>query len=181
MASTVSWSGSQGIVGNVRADFLAKKAHERTDVLVIGVGHREFVPAVRKCVYDLFSKLWQEYRPTQLKQIKPITGGWASCVRKCRREEVILCRLRLGHTRLTHSHVIDHDPPPMCDICRCRLDVQHMMLDCRKFTAARRCLSRLSRDVGVVLSLEFLLGNNDTVIIDALFRFLRQCDLYDKL
>ena len=173
--------GHQGIAGNVRADLLAKKAHERTDVLVISVGHREFVSAVRKHVYDLFSKLWQEYRPTQLKQIKPLTGCWVSCVRKSRREEVILCRLRLGHTRLTHSHVIDHDPPPMCDICRCRLDVPHIILQCRKFTAARRCLSRVSRDAGVALSLAFLLGNNDTVIIDALFHYLRQCDLYDEL
>lgn len=173
--------GHQGLAGNVRADYWARKAHDKPEVTPVRVGYREYVPSVRKCVSDLFSDLWRDYRLTHLKQLKPATGYWDTSVRQSRKEEVILCRLRLGHTLLTHSHVIDQVPPVICDVCHCRLDVRHLLLDCRKFIAARRDLKLVCRGVGKVLNLENVLGNSDSVILDALFEYLRRCDLLDQL
>ena len=173
--------GHQGLAGNVRADYWARKAHDKPEVTPVRVGYREYVPSVRKCVSDLFSDLWRDYRLTHLKQLKPATGYWDTSVRQSRKEEVILCRLRLGHTLLTHSHVIDQVPPVICDVCHCRLDVRHLLLDCRKFVAARRDLNLVCRGVGKVLNLENVLGNSDSVILDALFEYLRRCDLLDQL
>ena len=56
--------------------------------------------------------LWHEYRPTLLKAIKPDIAFWTSSVRSNRKEEILLSRMRLGHTLLTHAHVIDRLPPP---------------------------------------------------------------------
>ena len=172
--------GHTGIAGNVRADYWARKAHEKPVITPVNVGYRECVPQVRKCVADLFSEMWQDYRPTQLKQIKPATGHWESCVRQTRKEEVVLCRLRLGHTLLTHSHIIDHLPPLTCDVCHCRQDVSHVQLECQKYDAARRDLRLVCRNAGVPMDLTTLLGNSATVL-DALFRFLGQSDLLNKL
>lgn len=173
--------GHQGIAGNVRADYWARKAHERPEVTHVNVGYREYVPLVRTCIFNLFSKMWQDYRPTQLQQIKPVTGYWTSCVRDSRKEEVVLCRMRLGHTRLTHSHLIDQQDPIECDLCHCRQDVKHLLLDCRRYTVARRKLSLACRNVGIALRMDTLLGNNVKSVLDAIFDFLRESDIYDKM
>ena len=125
--------GHNGIAGNVRADHWAKMAHSKPNVTRVSIGHREYVPQVRKCIAEFFSELWQAYCPTFLKQVKPTTGVWMSSVRSVRKEEVVLARLRLGHTLLTHRHVMDRLPQPICELCRCPLDVTHILLDCRKF------------------------------------------------
>ena len=178
---TVVWiPGHSGIAGNVRADFWAKKAHDKPEVTRVMVGYREYVPQVRKCVYNVFSKMWQDYRHTQLKLIKPATGYWDSCVRQHRKEEVVLCRMRLGHTLFTHSYIMDHLPPLLCDVCQCRQDVPHVLFECRKYRAARRDLRLVCRNAGLVMNLETLLGNSATAN-DALFHFLRQSGLLDKM
>ena len=47
----------------------------------------------------------------KLHAIKPIIGG-QSLTYRSRKEQVILDRLRIGHTRLTHSFLLKGDPPP---------------------------------------------------------------------
>ena len=106
--------GHCGIAGNVRADYWAKRAHNKPVMTHISVSYREFLPRIRECAAERFGNIWQEYRDTFLKELKPVAGLWSSSVRSTRREEIVLARLRLGHTVLTHSHIIDHLPPPLC-------------------------------------------------------------------
>ncbi|XP_075234116.1 uncharacterized protein LOC142331949 [Lycorma delicatula] len=47
--------------------------------------------------------------------------------RKSRREEVVLCRLRLGHTRITHEYLMSGEAPPLCTRCNCRMTVHHIL------------------------------------------------------
>ena len=37
---------------------------------------------------------------------------------ECRKDEVVLCRTRIGHTHLTHSYILKY-PPPRCEHCQC--------------------------------------------------------------
>ena len=93
----ITWiPGHSGIAGNVRADYWAKKVHDKPDVTEVKVGHREFIPQAKQCMRERFEKMWQDYRPTLLKQIKPSTGSWMTSVRDSRKEEVVLCRMRIG-------------------------------------------------------------------------------------
>ena len=173
--------GHSGIAGNVRADYWANKAHDKTTTTYVKVGHREFVPHVRQCTTEYFAKLWHEYRHTLLKVVKRTIGYWSSSVRSSRKEEVLLARMRIGHTILTHKHVIDHQPPPACGLCRCPIDVAHILLDCRKFRRERRHLRAECRASNLLMSLNTLLGDNNPVITDAVFRYLKECQLYNRL
>ena len=179
---TVVWiPGHSGIAGNVLADYWAKKAHLKERTTPVKMSYREHIPRVKECISKRFAKEWEEYRPTQLKHIKPLTDHWKSCHRKNRTEEVILCRLRLGHTVLTHSYIIDHTLPPICDTCDDDLDVSHLLLHCRRFSTKRQSLRTICRMARVPMCLNTLLGDKDITIIDALFLFLQQCNLIDKL
>ena len=50
-----------------------------------------------------------------------------------RKDEVIINRLRIGHTRLTHSFRMENRPhPPLCDQCEGdhELTVKHILIEC---------------------------------------------------
>ena len=40
---------------------------------------------------------------------------WQSSYRWCRKDEVVLCRARIGHTHLIHSYILKKDLPPQCE------------------------------------------------------------------
>lgn len=54
-----------------------------------------------------------------------------------RRLSITLTRLRIGHTLLTHRHIIDHSPPPVCHRCRTALTVEHILFHCLNYRTQR--------------------------------------------
>jgi len=66
-----------------------------------------------------------------------------------RRNEIIIQRLRIGHTYLTHGHLLRGETPPRCLACQVDLTVEHILLHCVSFTNARDdfflcCLTSIS-------------------------------------
>ena len=47
-----------------------------------------------------------------------------------RKEDVILTRLKIGHTRLTHKHYLLNEEQPECIPCDCPLTVKHILIEC---------------------------------------------------
>jgi len=47
-----------------------------------------------------------------------------------RRDSVLRNRLRIGHTRLTHSFLLSGDDLPECGTCQCLLTVKHILVEC---------------------------------------------------
>ncbi|KAG1653063.1 RNA-directed DNA polymerase from mobile element jockey [Nymphon striatum] len=101
-----------GISGNEKADFAAKSA------------------------LSLPSK-WDGEINNKLHAIKPKLGEWALAYRKSRKEESILCRLRVGHTYLTHSFLLRNEAQPVCGRCQQPLTVRHVLVDCVALTSVR--------------------------------------------
>ena len=69
---------------------------------------------------------------------KRVLGDWQSSYRRCRKDEVVLCRARIGHTHLTHSYIFRKDPPPLCEHCQCILTVRHILVECNHFAQERK-------------------------------------------
>ncbi|KAG1679877.1 RNA-directed DNA polymerase from mobile element jockey [Nymphon striatum] len=91
-----------GISGNEKADFAAKSA------LSLPVDHQfisyhDFYMYILKHILSIWQNKWDGEINNKLHAIKPKLGEWALAYRKSRKEESILCRLRVGHTYLTHS------------------------------------------------------------------------------
>ena len=96
---------------------------------------------------------------------------WRSSSRSCRREEVILTRLRIGHCHFSHGFILRNETPPICDSCQTVLSVEHVLLYCRKFVGSRR-----RHDLGN--SLQVVLGDDDSAL-SKLFCFLRESRIYN--
>jgi hypothetical protein len=72
----------------------------------------------------------------KLRAVKPSVRAWQSSCCHTRRDEVILTRLRTGHTRLTHGFLLRGDAP-VCAHCDSPLSVVHILIDCPVFQEAR--------------------------------------------
>ena len=53
----------------------------------------------------------------------------ASGIANNRREEIILARLRIGHSYITHSYLLIGEEP-QCIPCNATLTVKHVLVDC---------------------------------------------------
>ena len=174
--------GHCGILGNERADAAAKLAINMDEEHMYEVGVREYLPLLHTACYTQFNEMWTAYdRPTNLRDIKRAVGHWGSSARVIRQEEVVLCRLRLGHTRLTHSYLLDQDLRPECADCDCSLTVCHVLLECPIYARPRRVLAALCRQFGMAMDLASLLGNECPSVTDGVMAFLRECDLLQRL
>ncbi|KAG1677308.1 RNA-directed DNA polymerase from mobile element jockey [Nymphon striatum] len=135
-----------GISGNEKADFAAKSA------------------------LSLPSK-WDGEINNKLHAIKPKLGEWALAYRKSRKEESILCRLRVGHTYLTHSFLLRNEAQPVCGRCQLQLTVRHVLVDCAALTSVR------SRFYSPPPWEEFF----QEVDICKIFDFLKYLNVYNRL
>ena len=103
----------------------------------------------------------------KLKNIKDTVRPWKTSNQNNRRKEVILTRLRIGHTNLTHNHLMTspHDPPPICDVCRVPLSVVHILEHCTKYNQYRSILFKNN-------SIKEILSENEQFSAESIFRYL---------
>ena len=66
----------------------------------------QFKLSINKYILDKLQTSWNNSIGNKLLGIKPAIGEYQSVVRNIRKEDVVLARLILGHTRVTHSHLL---------------------------------------------------------------------------
>ena len=80
----------------------------------------------------------------------------------------LLCRLRVGHTRLTHGFLMSGDHQPFCDDCLVPLSVKHLLIECPSSNELRnRHLSECRGEDGSYVLSKVLgehVGSNDNAV-----------------
>ena len=101
---------------------------------------------------------------------------WQSSLQNERQTEVVLTRLRIGHTLLTHGYLMStpHETPPKCTTCQTALTIKHLFEDCRIF-------QRLRAAIFGNKSFEEILTESETFSASSIMKFLKQCKLLDKI
>ena len=91
-----------GIRNNERVD---KKAKESLNLeqTVFKIPFNNFKPFINRYIFDKWQTSWNETPFNKLKEIKPVIKDSKTVISNIRREEVVLTRLRIGQTRITHS------------------------------------------------------------------------------
>jgi len=90
------------------------------------------VPAtgMYKLIFDEWQEVWNCCAGNKLHAIRPAVGDYKQKTCLSRRDSVLLNRLRIGHTRLTHSFLLSGDDLPECGTCQCPLTVKHILVEC---------------------------------------------------
>ena len=106
----------------------------------------------------------------KLFQIQPTLGEWRPTFRKSR-EQVVISRLHIVHTRLTHSFILKQEPQPQCLTCQTTCTGEHILIECEAFAVIRKRFFK-------VTSLIELFEN---IKRDGAMSFLRETGLYEKI
>ena len=100
-----------GVRGNERADSAAKLALDLTPNKS-RFPYTHLKPTINKFLHTKWQQQWSNNILNKLFQIQPTFGEWKPASRKSRREQIVISRLRIGHTRLTHSFILKQKPQP---------------------------------------------------------------------
>ena len=133
---TFVWVPSHiGIPGNDLADATAKSAL-RLSASASVVPHTDFKPLILTHVNSCWQHSWNQDTNNKLHNIQPLIKPFV-LKRLPRRDEVIIHRLRVGHTHLTHSYLLKKENPPECEFCHLLLTVDHMLIACSNHNTVR--------------------------------------------
>ncbi|KAL1447076.1 hypothetical protein WDU94_015622 [Cyamophila willieti] len=156
-----------GIRGNELVDNAAKNPLP-TSSFIKTCTPEDFKPFISNILKKNWQTQWDSVSNTnKLKSIKPVIGKWSSSSQDKRHEEVVLTRLRIGHTRVTHSFLFTKTDPPSCQ-CGLPVTVRHI-LNCPIYAQIR---SSLPCPPSLL---------NDSEGVKSLFIYLRNIKMYDLI
>ena len=99
-----------------------------------------------------------------------------------RRDEVVISRIRLGQTLLTHGYLMDNDVPdvaPHCELCNnALLSVKHIMVECQQLVDARQTWLKMWKHI-IVPNIREVLRKN--IRINEIISVLKSITAYDLI
>ena len=172
------WTPSHvDIAGNEKADKEAKKIIDHDVISPKRIPRSDYKPLIKYAIKDKWREEWRALTRNKYRRLtenpQPLPG---SCSRN-RQWERTLARLRLGHSHLTHSFLMnsrESREPPHCDHCDLPVTIEHVLTECELFLGERRsCFSDDSPNL-----LDILSKNSD---FNALYRYITMTNLYNQL
>ena len=123
------------IHGNERADKAGKKkAALLADISNIKIPHTDLKPIINKFILKKWQKSWDNQTQNNLHHIQDMICKRPTGYRRDRK--VILSRLQIGHTHITHSHLFKKKKKSstlICSMYKVFLTVNWIILNCDSF------------------------------------------------
>ena len=113
----------------IKGNFEAKKG-AKSALTQIPLPASDFTPSIKHYINNLWQGLWNSYPDNKLYKIHPTINIIPAKHVLIRKDPVIVNRLLIMHSYLTHIHLLTKDPPPTCNNCAYPLTIQHILTDC---------------------------------------------------
>ncbi|XP_055944710.1 uncharacterized protein LOC129975641 [Argiope bruennichi] len=121
---TFCWVPSHvGISGNEAADSAAKSA---SSFLTQELPYCDIKKILVSCLDTTWQEKWGKQIHNKVHTLKPSIDVWP--VIPVRQFDVKLTRLRIGHTRFTHRHLLFGERPPVCPRCHVDFSIAHILV-----------------------------------------------------
>ena len=118
-----------GIKGNEKADEIAKEPINHR-IYKIKTPYSDYRPRIANYVNSPFQAKWDVCDNNKIHEINETFLSSLKLYSNNRKEDIILTRLRIGHTRLTHKHYLTGDDRAECIPCDCSLKIKHILIEC---------------------------------------------------
>ena len=126
-----------GVEGNEIVDQLAREALHRDIDPLVTVRFADLRPLVNSYIQQEVQIKWDVYvHGRDLYLLKPTLGPPKRFRHLTRAEEVVITRLRIGHTKATKSHILSRRPATAWQHCGQTLTIEHIPLEC---TVLQQC------------------------------------------
>lgn len=141
-----------GVSGNEKADTLAKRALRKQGVeMRLKSSKSEAKSVVRRQLLNEWQKWWDMgatgrhlYQMKKEVRESRVQGSY-------RREEIVITRLRLGHSGLNKTlHLIGKHGSGQCEVCQEEEEtVEHAIVQCMGYNAQRMVMKERFKELGV--------------------------------
>jgi hypothetical protein len=126
-----------GIKENDKVDSLAKSSLSDQEYENYNSNMFDLRKYVRKVIKDSWENDWKMIMTdNKLRSLKPDLSPWKNLELTTRHESKVLTRLRIGHTSLTHSFLMDGSLQPRCE-CGPPLTIRHLFDSCERTVTLR--------------------------------------------
>ena len=160
-----------GIKGNEAADAAATNGHNQPIDNTIRIPYSDLKCRVRQYYLDLLQSKWNNTQFNKLRTIKETLGRTSFKNITLRRDEIVLHRLRIGHTKLTHSYLLNKEDAPECPQCFCLLTVEHLLIQCPTYNTIRKRFYNIDNMKDLFLKTQYI----------KIIEFLKEIQLYSKI
>ena len=127
-----------GIEGNEIVDQLSKETLDHDIDPLTTVHYADLKPLVNSYIQQEVQIKWNaSILGRDLYLMKPTLGPPKRFRHLTRAEEVVITRLRIGHTKATKSHILSRGPPTACQHCGQTLTIEHILLECTVLQQSR--------------------------------------------
>ncbi|CAK9816431.1 hypothetical protein ANTPLA_LOCUS8964 [Anthophora plagiata] len=161
-----------GIKGNEVADLAAKTA-SRQDTLneVERIPFNYYRREINKRIKENWNERLTRLVASKLPSWKP--GSYKPDIDKlCRRDQVIITRMLIGHSRLTHTHLFLKEEASKCTLCTDNLSIKHIIFDCHHFNGIRS-KSKIQDNINEIISSCDSMNN--------IIAYLKETEIYSKM
>jgi len=173
-----------GIEKNEEADAAAKMAAAENSISRQPTYFKDLYPIIRQETKQQWQQIWTDITNNKLRNIKPKLEHWPSSSQKDRKTEVLLCRLRIGHTLTTHRHYMERTPPPFCNDCLVPLTVMHFIAECPSLLGERRrFFPETAHSNNATDTLRIILAEQENLIynVKSLKNYLTAINIIDEI
>lgn len=168
---TILWIPSHvGVQGNEDVDAAAKRAASLDVVEDVPVPVADIKNHIKNKLKQKWRNYWNTLNHNKYQNIKPNSTPWP--VPNNRRDQVIISRMRIGHTLFTHEFIFKRADPPQCEVCGETLTVQHILVNCPQYKNQRQINN-------LPTTLKDALSKNEE--IERTIKFLKDIKLYEKI
>lgn len=163
-----------GIPGNEKADSAATSIRQTQSLEDFGSPITDIKKFIKIKIRELWRIEWTELCPNSNK-LREVTDQIMDHTydRLNRRDSSVITRIKIGHSRLTHGHLMNKSNQPFCNICNTPITLKHLLTICTDFKELRRQFEMTG-------NLRELFLNKKDSIID-IINFLKYAGLYDKI
>ena len=159
-----------GLDGNEMADELAKQSLDSQEIHNIKLPHSDYKPKIKQLILSKWDTNWSKEHENKLHKIQPKLKK-RTPHHLNRKDSVVLTRLRIGHSALTHRYILSQDDKPFCVSCNTDLTIKHILTNCIEFDDTRKKYYKCTNMKNIF----------DIIDPRKILSFLKEINLYKKI